>query len=315
MELYKGIKLNKEAEPVIIGFLCNWCGYAAADLAGVLRLQYPSNIRVIRVPCTGEIDITHILRAFENGGDGVFVAGCLKGQCHYVDGNYKAEERILFLRELLKKIGFESQRLSMFFISTGMGTMFVETVQSFIERIRKLGPSPHKNLEPPAYSEGKKRIFFINQIKRLSTRKDVDFVVEGVEGFGRVEMDLEKCTGCGSCGNICEPRAIKINDKKNKRIISFTQSYCVACKKCEEQCDEKAIKISKVFDLKKILSLREENLVEVELLPCPSCGTMFAPKKQVIKLEEELHENLALCPDCRSESKSMKIYKMSSLEL
>jgi coenzyme F420-reducing hydrogenase delta subunit/NAD-dependent dihydropyrimidine dehydrogenase PreA subunit len=309
------MKSNRELEPVVVAFLCNWCGYAAADLAGVSRLQYPPNIRIIRVPCTGEIDIAHILRAFEDGIDGVFIAGCLKEQCHYIDGNYKAEERISFTKALLKAIGFEEKRLEMFFISASMGTTFAETAQSFVERIGKLGPSLSENSGLPAYREGEKRIFLIEQIKRLSKKKDVDFVVEGIEGFGKVELDREKCTGCGSCGNICEPAAIKINDVDSRRIISYTQGYCSACKKCEEQCEEEAIKVSEVFDLQKILSLQEESLSEVELLPCSSCGTMFAPGKQVVGLEEELHESLAVCPDCRSKSKVAKIHKMSLLGL
>lgn len=299
-------------EPIILGFLCNWCSYAAADLAGVSRFQYPANLRIIRVPCTGEVDVVHILRAFENGVDGVIVSGCLKEQCHYTDGNIKAEERVAFAKKLLKAIGFGEERLEMFFMSASMGGTFVETATDFTNRVKKLGPSPVKKSKAPLYVEGEKRKLFIEQLKKLATKNldALDFVVEEVEGFGKVEIDANKCTGCGSCANICDAKAMKAVDSENNRRISFTQAYCVACKKCEEQCDEKALKVSSVFDLKKILSLEETVFKEAPLLSCVSCGIPFAPEVQVKRLEESLKESLLFCPGCRSKAKAEKIAKM-----
>jgi coenzyme F420-reducing hydrogenase delta subunit/Pyruvate/2-oxoacid:ferredoxin oxidoreductase delta subunit len=278
-------------------------------LAGILRLPYPPNIRIIRVPCTGEVDIVHILRAFGKGVDGVLVGGCLKDQCHYIDGNYKAEERISFLKELLKAIGFEHKRLEFFFLSAAMGPAFAESVHMFLERVKELGPSPFKDQRLPVYKE--KRAFFIDQIKMLST-KEADLVVEGIEGFGKIELKKEKCNGCGSCGNICE-KAMKITDKNSTRMISYIQGYCAACRKCEEECEKNAIKVSEVFELRKILSLKEERLAEIELIACKSCGTMFAPQTQVNELEEELQETMDLCPRCKCILKAEKIHKMRLL--
>ncbi len=130
-------------EPSIVAFCCWWCAYGAADLAGISKLDYPTNVRIVRVPCTGRVDALHILRAFEEGADGVIVAGCLKdGGCHYVDGNMKAERRVTGLKRSLEAIGLGDQRLEMYFMSAGMPDKFVQSVTQFTEGIRKLGPSP-----------------------------------------------------------------------------------------------------------------------------------------------------------------------------
>ncbi len=131
-------------EPKILGFLCNWCSYGGADLAGTSRLQYPPNMRVIRVMCTGRIDPAFIVKAFAEGADGVMVSGCHPGDCHYVTGNYKAEKRINFLSSILEDLGIEKDRLFLTWISASEGEKFAKTVTEFTERIKKLGPSPIK---------------------------------------------------------------------------------------------------------------------------------------------------------------------------
>lgn len=131
-------------EPKIIGFLCNWCSYAGADLAGVSRMQYPPSVRVIRVMCSGRVDPSFVLKAFAEGADGVMVTGCHLGQCHYVRGNYSAEKRIKMLQTLLGDIGIEKERLVLKWISAAEGEIFANTVKEFTETIRKLGPSPLK---------------------------------------------------------------------------------------------------------------------------------------------------------------------------
>lgn len=135
-------KQKKEFEPVIVAFTCEHCAYAAADLAGLSKMHFPPNVRTIRLPCTGKVDMLYILRAFELGADGVFVAGCLKDQCHYVDGNYKAEARVMFLKKVLDALGFGGDRLEMYFMSSAMSDKFVEVAHEFTERIRRLGPNP-----------------------------------------------------------------------------------------------------------------------------------------------------------------------------
>ncbi len=131
-------------EPIIVAFLCNWCSYAGADLAGVSRIQYPPNIRPIRVMCTARINPIFILKAFQLGADGVLVAGCHPGDCHYISGNMKALRRVKFLRELLPKIGLEKERLRLEWISAAEGEKFARVVKEFVETIKKLGPNPLK---------------------------------------------------------------------------------------------------------------------------------------------------------------------------
>lgn len=128
-------------EPKILAFLCNWCSYAGADLAGVSRLQYPPNIRVIRVMCSGSVSPHHLLHAFQKGADGVLVGGCHIGDCHYLKGNYMTLKRVTFLEQLLNFAGYESERLHLEWISAAEGVKFAETVRDFTERIRALGPA------------------------------------------------------------------------------------------------------------------------------------------------------------------------------
>jgi coenzyme F420-reducing hydrogenase delta subunit len=129
-------------EPTIVAFCCHYCSYAAADLAGTMRLQYPSNVRIIRLPCTGKVDVLYILKAFEDGADGVFVAGCEEGSCHFLNGNYRAKQKVKHTKKLLDEIGLGGERLEMFNLSAAMGIKFAEIVNLMNDRIKKLGPSP-----------------------------------------------------------------------------------------------------------------------------------------------------------------------------
>jgi F420-non-reducing hydrogenase iron-sulfur subunit len=129
-------------EPVILAFCCHYCAYAAADLAGSMRLQYPANVRVLRLPCTGKIEVNYILAAFERGVDGVIVAGCLEGGCHFLEGNLRARRRVERTRQLLAEIGLEPQRVEMFNLSSAEGTRFAAIVTEMNDRLARLGPSP-----------------------------------------------------------------------------------------------------------------------------------------------------------------------------
>jgi F420-non-reducing hydrogenase iron-sulfur subunit len=135
-------------EPRIIGFLCNWCAYAGADLAGVSRIQYPPNIRIIRVMCSGRIEPAFILEAFKDGSDGVLVAGChLPSDCHYISGNLKAKRRITLLKKVLADLGIEPERLRLEWVSASEGEKFAIIVRDMLEDLKKLGPNPLKNKE------------------------------------------------------------------------------------------------------------------------------------------------------------------------
>jgi F420-non-reducing hydrogenase iron-sulfur subunit len=128
-------------EPQIIAFCCMHCAYAAADLAGSSRLEYPSALKIVAVPCTGRTDMGHILRTFEDGADGVLVAGCLPGRCHFIDGNLYAKQRVDHVAALLDEIGLQRERVRMINVSAGMGAKFAELANEFAESIRELGPT------------------------------------------------------------------------------------------------------------------------------------------------------------------------------
>jgi F420-non-reducing hydrogenase iron-sulfur subunit len=127
-------------EPKIIGFLCNWCSYTGADLAGVSRIKSAPNVRVIRTMCSGRVDPSFILKAFQMGADGVIVMGCHLGDCHYQEGNYKTIRRIPFLKRLVKDFGIDPRRLRLEWVSASEGDKFARVVNEFTEEIRSLGP-------------------------------------------------------------------------------------------------------------------------------------------------------------------------------
>ena len=131
-------------EPVIVAFCCHYCAYTAADMAGSMRLSYPPNVKIIRVPCSGKVDAIHIMKALEKGADGVYVAGCLEGDCHFKNGNVRATNRVTYLKKLLDEIGIEGERVEMFEMSAGMGERFAQVATDFTEKIRQLGPNPAK---------------------------------------------------------------------------------------------------------------------------------------------------------------------------
>ena len=141
-----------EFEPKIVAYCCNFCAFAAADLAGAMRIQYPPNVRIIRLPCTGKIDAIHLMKAFEDGADGVFVAGCLEGQCHYLEGNLRAKKRVAYVKRLLAEVGIEPERVEMFNLSSAMGGRFAEIVEEMTQRIKELGPANADRRQQPVES-------------------------------------------------------------------------------------------------------------------------------------------------------------------
>lgn len=137
-----------EFNPEIICFACNWCTYAGADLAGTSKFQYPANLKIVRVMCSGRINPELILEAFKNGADGVFIGGCHPpSDCHYVNGNLKARNRVMILEILLKQLGMESERLRLEWISASEGEEFSKKVSEFVKDIKKLGPNPLRGME------------------------------------------------------------------------------------------------------------------------------------------------------------------------
>jgi coenzyme F420-reducing hydrogenase delta subunit len=128
-------------EPKVVAFLCNWCSYAGADLAGVSRIQYPPNVRIVRVPCSGRINPAFLLRALQNGADAVLVSGCHPGDCHYIRGNLVARRKFALLKELLQYAGIEPERVQFTWVSASEGGRFAAIIAKVVEQVRELGPN------------------------------------------------------------------------------------------------------------------------------------------------------------------------------
>lgn len=133
-------------EPRIVAFLCHWCTYTGADLAGTTRQQYPPNIRIIHLMCSGAVDSIYVLKALIDGADGVLIGGCHPGDCHYQTGNYKARRRVAILKGILNQMGFTEDRIWLRWISASEGKLFADTVTKMVEELKKMGPNPMKQL-------------------------------------------------------------------------------------------------------------------------------------------------------------------------
>jgi F420-non-reducing hydrogenase iron-sulfur subunit len=129
-------------EPRIVAFLCNWCAYTGADLAGTSRLQYPPNVRAIRVMCTGGVDPIYVIKALLEGADGVLIGGCHPGDCHYQSGNLKARRRVAILRSILEQLGLDPDRVWLRWISASEGKLFADTITEMVEELKEKGPNP-----------------------------------------------------------------------------------------------------------------------------------------------------------------------------
>jgi F420-non-reducing hydrogenase iron-sulfur subunit len=160
-----------EFKPRIVGFLCNWCCYAGADLCGVSRYQYPPYIRVIRLMCSGRVDMAFVLRAFSNGSDGVFIGGCWPGECHYsTEGNYDALSMVHICRRLLKQIGIDPDRLRLEWVSASEGIRFAEVMNDFAFKLKKLGPIGINKDAKRKLDSAKRLIPYIKLIEREKLR-------------------------------------------------------------------------------------------------------------------------------------------------
>ena len=131
----------EDYEPTIVAFVCNWCTYTAADLAGTSRLSYPPNVRLIRMMCTGMVDPKYVIKVLLEGADAVLISGCHPGDCHYINGNYKARRRVKLLKEILPRFGFDERRLKLTWIGASDGVVFAKTIQDLVAECKALGPS------------------------------------------------------------------------------------------------------------------------------------------------------------------------------
>jgi len=131
---------NNDFEPKIVGFLCNWCSYRGADMAGTARIKSAPNVRIVRVMCSGRVDPVFVLKAFEQGADGVLILGCHPGDCHYAEGNYKTARRVPLLKKMLEQLGIEDGRVRLDWVSAAEGNRFASIVNEMTEKVRELGP-------------------------------------------------------------------------------------------------------------------------------------------------------------------------------
>ena len=136
--------MEQTYEPTVVAFCCHYCAYSAADLAGSMRLEYAHNVRIVRLMCTGKVDTLHILKAFEDGADAVYVAGCEEGSCHFQEGNLRAKMKVAQAKNLLKEVGIKPERLEMYHIAASNSVLFAQAADEMTARARKLGPNPLK---------------------------------------------------------------------------------------------------------------------------------------------------------------------------
>ncbi len=294
-------KGKKESfEPRILAFCCNWCSYAGADLAGTSRMQMPPNLRVIRVNCTGRIDPLFILQALEAGADGVLVSGCHEGDCHYVTGNIFSKKRFMFFKTILAEFGL-GDRVDFVHVSAAEGAKWASINTEFVERIKKLGPTPVKNvkdltdisIDDDHTRKGRIHEILVSLSNKMGyePKKPLHFDPEEVvEGYGFPKRDPDKCIGCYACYNVCPEDAIKIEDIQNKRRYGTLHAQCLVCKECEKVCPQEAIVIAPGFELLSFLLNEPLWEFDIPMQKCSECGEYFNPKPFCDNLEKKISE-------------------------
>ncbi len=250
-----------EFKPRILGFLCNWCCYGGADLAGVSRYQFPPYIRVIRVMCSGRVDLSFVLRAFSNGTDGVFIGGCHLNDCHYnTHGNFDALSMTRLAKKLLEHVGINPDRLRIEWVSAGEGIRYADIMTDFAAQIKKLGPlgsseGSDRNGLKTKLKEVNKLVPYIKLVKKeklashlpdeadyqnLFTKDEVETLLSEAPAY---YIDPEKCQACGICARKCPAEAI-IGGKNLIHVID--QEKCLKCGTCFEACPPRFEAIKKL---------------------------------------------------------------------
>jgi len=238
-------------KPKIVGFLCNWCSYAGADLAGVSRFQYAPNIRIVRVMCSGRVDPAIVLEMFIQGADGVFIGGCHLGDCHYQKGNYYAEKRIKMTMKLITKAGLETERLRLEWISASEGQIFAEKVTEFTSQIQQLGPSPVSGENPN-----------FKILENLFIARNV------IEDF-RLRVLIGKGVGLVDDGNVynekldSEDLDTLINRAIDEEFIRSKILYLIKDKPMSTIDIAKKMKIDSDIILEHIVTLKDRDLLEM----------------------------------------------------
>jgi F420-non-reducing hydrogenase iron-sulfur subunit len=250
-----------EFKPRILGFLCNWCCYGGADLAGVSRYQFPPYIRVIRVMCSGRVDLSFVLRAFTNGTDGVFIGGCHLNDCHYnTHGNFDALSMTRLAKKLLEHTGINPDRLRIEWVSAGEGIRYADIMTDFAAQIKKLGPlgsseGTDRNELKTKLKEVNKLVPYMKLVAKeklashlpeeadyqnLFTKEEVETLLSEAPSY---YIDPEKCQACGICARRCPAEAI-IGGKNLIHVID--QEKCIKCGTCFEACPPRFEAIKKL---------------------------------------------------------------------
>ncbi len=278
------------AKRVVVGFCCNECSYAAADLAGSTHRHHPGNVLIVRVPCTGIVEPAWILYALAQGADAVFVAGCRRDECHYIDGNLKAEERVKFVKQLLRAVGLEEERVEMFFIAASEPQRFVEAATLMAKRAESLPPMEKHLVE----ALGKREM--VAESLRAIARKVEDLPLPRLPGFEAPNFG-DRCTGCRACVEACSYNALSWSDADGYRLIMVNAGKCVGCGDCVEACVETGEKAVEIGGLTVKMLLEEwTTAVRLELARCQRCGEFFATFKELEKASSK-----PVCPRCKAE--------------
>jgi len=193
-------KAGEEFEPLIVAYCCNWCSYAGADLAGTSRFEYPTNIRIVRVMCTGRVDPTLVLEALRTGADGVLIAGCHPGDCHYQKGNFMMEKRFDYLKKAVKSVGIEPERLRLEWVSASEGGKWAALVREMTEEIKRLGPSPFRLGHIPRKTDAAIDAFKAQRLRWVVGRSQIKVEIEEdkyrrtVDSIMQVEIERHMIT-------------------------------------------------------------------------------------------------------------------------
>lgn len=283
---------------LVVGFCCNECAYAAADLAGSTHRTHPPNVLVVRVPCSGAVDPSWLLYALANGADAVFVAGCRRGECHYVDGNLKAEARVSFLKSLLEAVGVEPERVEMFFMAASEPHKFVEAAREMAARVERLPPL-HRRESVPV---GPKRDVLIRALQSIAVEvRDVQ--LPAVPGFEVPVFDLEKCIGCRACVEACPNDALRSEDSGDYRVFILSALRCTGCGDCVDACRENEVEALSLGGVRVPQLLSEwSEVARVELVRCSVCGRPFATEREL-----ERADSPPICPDCKAKASAKAI--------
>jgi coenzyme F420-reducing hydrogenase delta subunit/NAD-dependent dihydropyrimidine dehydrogenase PreA subunit len=237
-----------EFEPRIIAFACNWCTYAAADIAGTSRIQYPPNVRVIRVMCSGMVAPEHISLALESGADGVLLAGCHPGDCHYISGNLKAEERFRMVSEVANLLGIEDERIRLKWIAASEGPIFAQTIKDMVQELKKLGPSPFRQPQETGWEKAAVTLEDILQETKAyyclectkctsicpvakydpsySPRTLIENAVLGLGDESTHDKKLFSCLGCYACSLRCPSDVDYPAFMRKLRSLAFASGEC-----------------------------------------------------------------------------------------